>query len=35
VNFKKSQFALEEGKLLGHNVFAEGGKIDPERVKAM
>ena len=35
VNPKKSQFALEEGKLLGHIVSATGVKIDPERVKAI
>jgi hypothetical protein len=35
VNPKKSQFALEEGKLLGHVVSAAGVKIDPERVKAI
>jgi hypothetical protein len=35
VNPKKSQFALEEGKLLGHVVSAAGVKIDPERVEAI
>jgi len=35
VNPKKSQFALEEGKLLGHVVSTAGFKIDPERVKAI
>ena len=30
---KKSQFALEEGKLLGHVVSAAGVQIGPERVK--
>eukprot|EP00253_Pinus_taeda_P018072 PITA_18072 len=30
---KKSQFSLEEGKLLGHIVSAEGVKIDPTRVQ--
>jgi len=35
VNPKKSQFALEEGKLLGHVVSAAGVRIDPERVKAI
>ena len=34
-NPKKSQFALEEGKLLGHIVSASGVKIDPERVRAI
>jgi len=33
VNPKKSEFALEEGKLLGHIVFAEGVNIDPARVQ--
>jgi len=33
VNPKKSQFSLEEGKLLGHIVSAVGVKIDPKRVK--
>ena len=32
---KKSQFALEEGKLLGHIVSAAGVKIDPERLQAI
>jgi len=32
---KKSQFALNEGKLLGHIVSAAGVQIDPERVKAI
>ena len=35
VNPKKSRFALEEGKLLGHIVSAAGVKIDPERVQAI
>jgi len=35
LNPKKSQFALEEGKLLGHIVSAEGVKIDPARVHAI
>ena len=33
VNPRKSQFALEEGKLLGHIVSTAGVRIDPERVK--
>ena len=33
LNPKKSQFALNEGKLLGHIVSAEGVKIDPVRVE--
>jgi hypothetical protein len=32
---KKSHFAMEEGKILGHIVSLEGIKIDPERVKAI
>jgi hypothetical protein len=35
LNPKKSQFALKEGKLLGHIVTAEGVKIDPARVEAI
>jgi len=35
VNPTKSQFALEEGKLLGHIVSIAGVKIDPEIVKAI
>ena len=35
LNPKKSIFALEEGKLLGHIVSREGVKIDPTRVQAM
>eukprot|EP00253_Pinus_taeda_P021919 PITA_21919 len=35
VNPKKSQFALKEGKLLGHIVFTEDVKIDPARVQAI
>ena len=35
VNPKKSQFTLEEGKLLGHVVSTVGVQIDPERVKAI
>jgi len=33
VNPKKSQFTLEEGKLLGHVVSVAGVQIDLERVK--
>ena len=33
LNTKKSQFALNEGKLLGHIVSAEGVKIDLIRVE--
>eukprot|EP00253_Pinus_taeda_P022184 PITA_22184 len=35
INPKKSQFALNEGKLLGHVVSAAGVQIDPKRVKAI
>ena len=35
LNPKKSQFALNEGKLLGHIVSVEGVKIDPVRVEAI
>ena len=35
LNPKKSQFALSEGKLLGHIVSAEGMKIDPVRVESI
>ena len=35
VNPKKSQFSLEEGKLLGHIVSTKGVKIDPARVQAI
>jgi len=33
VNPKKSQFTLEEGKLLGHIVSVEGVNIDPTRLQ--
>ena len=35
LNPKKSNFALEEGKLLGHIISKYGIKIDPERVSAI
>ena len=35
LNPKKSHFVVQEGKLLGHLVFADGIRIDPERVKAI
>eukprot|EP00253_Pinus_taeda_P023437 PITA_23437 len=35
VNLKKSQFSLEECKLLGHIVCTEGVKIDPTRVQVI
>ena len=33
LNPNKSQFALEEGKLLGHIISAEGVKINPIRAE--
>jgi hypothetical protein len=35
LNPKKYFFAMEEGKLLGHIVSAEGVRIDPSRVEAI
>ena len=35
LNPKKSHFAMQEGKLLGHIVFKNGIKIDPKRVEAI
>ena len=35
LNPKKSLFAMQEGKLLGHIVSAEGVRIDPSRVDAI
>jgi hypothetical protein len=35
LNPKKSLFAMQEGKLLGHIVSAEGVRIDPDRVEAL
>ena len=35
LNPKKSNFALEEGKLLAHIISKDGIKIDPERVSAI
>ena len=35
LNPKKSNFALEEGKLLGHIISKDGIRIDPRRVKAI
>jgi ribonuclease HI len=35
LNPKKSNFALKEGKLLGHIVSANGVRIDPKRVEAI
>ena len=34
-NPKKSNFALEEGKLLGHIISKDGMKIDPDRFSAI
>ena len=35
LNPKKSLFSMQEGKLLGHIVSAEGVRIDPDRVEAI
>ena len=35
LNPKKSNFVLEEGKLLGHIISKDGIKIDPDRVSAI
>ena len=35
LNPKKSHFAVQEGKLLGHLVSTDGIRIDPKRVKAI
>ena len=35
LNPKKSNLALEEGKLLGHITSKDGIKIDPDRVSAI
>ena len=35
LNQKKSHFVVQEGKLLGHLVSADGIRIDPKRVKAI
>ena len=35
LNSKKSNFALEEGKLMGHIISKDGIKIDPERISAI
>ena len=35
LNPKKSNFAMKEGKLLGHIISAEGIRIDPKRVEAI
>ena len=35
LNPKKSHFALEEGKILGHIISKDGIRIDPSRVEAI
>jgi ribonuclease HI len=35
LNPRKSHFAMQEGKLLGHIVFKDGIKIDPKRVEVI
>ena len=35
LNPKKSLFAMEEGKLLGHIISKDGIRIDPARVQAI
>ena len=35
IESKKSNFALEKGKLLGHIISKDGIKIDPDRVSAI
>jgi len=35
LNLKKSLFAMDEGKLLGHIISKEGIHIDPSRVEAI
>jgi hypothetical protein len=35
LNPKKSHFAMEEGKLLGHIISKDGIRIDPSRVEAI
>ena len=35
LNPRKSNFALEKGKLLGHIISKDGIKIDPKRIKAI
>jgi hypothetical protein len=35
LNLKKSHFAMQEGKLLGHIMSRDGIKIDPKRVKSI
>ena len=35
LNPRKSNFSLEEGKLLGHIISKEGIRIDPKRVSSI
>ena len=35
LNPKKSNFAMKEGKILGHVIFEEGIRIDPSIVAAI
>ena len=35
LNVKKSPFAMDEGKLLGHIISKDGIRIDPSRVEAI
>ena len=35
LNPKKSIFAVDEGKLLGHVISKEGWAVDPDRIKAI
>ena len=35
LNPRKSNFALEEGNLLGHVISKDGIKIDPKRISAI
>jgi len=35
LNPAKSIFGVDEGKLLGHIIFKDGVKVDPERVEAI
>jgi hypothetical protein len=35
LNTKKSHFAMQEGKILGHIVSRDGIRIDPKRVEAI
>ena len=35
LNPKKSNFSMEEGKILGHIIYEKGIRIDPDRVEAI